>query len=126
MALTGGKSPQWITATFRTITPNHKNLRLVSLGALFVLPPQTTNPTDAVGFEDTIGERIYAGWLELDGVLAQLWETHSIRPEVYYDIISLSVDDEIISPCVDGRRWMESLLPGVSRRKIVDLAEGVM
>ena len=51
---------------------------------------------------------------------------HSIRPEVYYDIISPSVDDEIISSCVDGRRWMESLLPGVSRRKIIDLAEGEM
>ena len=91
-----------------------------------MLPPQTTNPTDAVGFGDAIGERTYAGWLELDGVLAQLWETHSIRPEVYYDIISPSADDEIISPCVDGRRWMESLLPGVSRRKIIDLAEGEM
>ena len=54
------------------------------------------------------------GWSELDLLLAQLRESHSIRPEVKYTVPS-SVN------LTKARRWVESLLPEVSTGGMVDI-----
>ena len=66
------------------------------------------------GVKDAIGEIAYQEWLELDQVLAELCELHSVQLRVAYN---LHVD-------MDGskeRDQMEVLLPGVMARGLVDL-----
>ena len=64
----------------------------------------------------TIGEATYQGWLELDRLLTYLWESHSSRLKVLYNVPSW----------VDGkfaRRCMETLFPEVTTRGIVDFVD---
>ena len=60
--------------------------------------------------KDAIGETAYLKWMETDHVLAQLHESHSIRPKVVF---------------WENEQWMrgcmECLLPEVTKRGIVDL-----
>ena len=72
------------------------------------------NPADVV---KDIGETSYQGWLELDSVLAQLWESHSVRPVVTYKVLPESPDGGTA-----GRR-VRSLLSGVTATGMVDLVE---
>ena len=54
-------------------------------------------------------------WLELDRLLAQLWESHSIRPKVVYHPL-FGDDGEVTG----GRVY--SLFPEVISRGIVDFS----
>ena len=61
------------------------------------------------------GETAYQGWLELDRLLVQLCESHSIRLKVLY----------IPRINIDGRKKgsrMKTLLPEVGTRGLADLA----
>ena len=79
---------QWITATLRTIGHDHKNLQRVSIMVPDVLYHSNIHRTNPADFIRTLGETVYQEWLELDKLLAQLQESHSIRPEIQYDIPS--------------------------------------
>jgi len=61
----------WITLALRTITPNQRDLRRISIEVPTSLPHPRT--------KKRIGQEIYGQWLELDHILVQLWESHSIR-----------------------------------------------
>ena len=72
--------------------------------------------SDPTGLRDKIGETVYQGWLELDAVLARLWESHSIRLELVY----------VVPRWSDRRRagrLVRSLLPEVMTSGIIDLVE---
>ena len=74
------------------------------------------NCVDPANFGRAIGDPIYREWLELDHLLVQLWESHSIRPKVTYIALSYMHEGR-------ARSCMESLLPEVTTRGIVDLVE---
>ena len=111
------QNPQWIIPTLRTVTPAHMKFRRMSLNISFHfldLDDDSVDTMDSAGFKNVIGKAACRGWSELDLLLGQLWESHSIRPEVTYTVY----------PWVDLTRagsWVESLLPEVSTRGIVNL-----
>ena len=116
VAFSVGQNPRWIIPTLRTVSPDHENLQQISLDISFISLDRDTRRMDPVGFKDAIGGAAWRGrgWSELDLLLAQLREAHSIRPEVTYTV----------SSWVDlkrARSWVERFLPEVSTRGIVDL-----
>ena len=52
--------------------------------------------------------QIFGEWSDLDHLLAKLWESHSIRPKV-------------ICSTPEMRDPVESLLPEITKRGIIDL-----
>ena len=62
-----------------------------------------------------IGET-YGEWLELDRLLARRWQAHPFHMKVLYNAPA-SMDGKISRDC------MESLLPELTRRGALDLAE---
>ena len=109
--------PRWAVEALRTVTHDNRNLQQLSLEAGEECHgPRVggNNPGDPFGH---IGESSYQEWLELDSVLVQLWESHSIRPEVEYNVPRWTDEGA-------GRR-MQKLLPEVTARGIVDLIEQI-
>jgi hypothetical protein len=111
--LRGRSSAQWVVTALQTITPKHRNLQQITLYAPYAPYNPTLNRADPTNVRYAFGETIYRQWLELDHLLAQLWESHSIRLKVLYHECP-----EVTSSCVD------TLLPEVTRRGIVDLVKG--
>ena len=108
--------PYWIATTLQTITHNHGNLQRVSVIVPEVLYRSSLNRPDPADIIHAVGETIYQEWLEVDDLLAQLCETHSIHPEVLYNV----------PPSMDGtraRRLMESLFPELTARGLARLTE---
>jgi len=106
---------QWVLTALRTITTDHRNLRGVSVRVpcLSCGPASTVNRTDPANIDHAIGEVGRRQWLEVDHLLAQLWESRSIRPEVlYYEY-----------PDGTGCCCVNSLLAEVTSRGIVDLVK---
>ena len=62
----------------------------------------------------TIGEADRKGWNDLDMLLVQFWNTHSIRPRVMYPA---GRENEYTRDCVP------SLLPELTRRGLVDMVQ---
>lgn len=115
LALKWECDPRWVATTLRTITPSHRNLQQILLEIQwkhYVQQVYASNPAD---LEDEIGETLYRGWLELDEVLSQLWESHSIHSEVACIIPG---EAERIAGC-----QMESLLPKAAKRGIIYLID---
>lgn len=108
-----GPDPKWVVRALRTIEGNHNNFRQISLFTRIFWGPGLLRQ-DFREPRRTIGETIYAEWLELDRVLVKLWESHLIRPLLSYKVPSW-VDTK------DARGSMDRLLPEATRRKIVDL-----
>jgi hypothetical protein len=104
--------PAWILATLRTITRDHTELRRITLALR--CSGGLDNPED---FKLADGGTVYPEWLELDRLLAQLSESHSIRVKVVYNLHT----DENGSK---ERGRMKILLPEVMKRGVVDLVEG--
>ena len=103
------QSVEWITIALQTI--KHQHLRQISICVHFgsVLTSLGAN----VG--QLVGEHVVLQWLDLDHLLAQLWESHFIRPR----IISMTPDEE------QGTRRdsIGCLLPEITTRGIIDLVE---
>jgi hypothetical protein len=87
----------------RTITRNHKNLQRITIDASNVADSDDFHSASPV---EVLGPTTCEGWLELDHLLAQLRESHSITLEITYGP-DLSVDED------SARSWMGSLLPVV-------------
>ena len=100
--------PGWILATLRTIARDHRELERITLT---ILSSQGLNEPEDVK-RATGGA--YPEWLEVDRLLAQLSESHSIRVNVVYDIRRDAEGER-------ERGRMEILLPEVVTRGIVDL-----
>ena len=106
----GSPKVGWVITALQTITPEHQDLRCISIYA-----PRTLAP---VGVDDnvrrTVGEQIWGQWLELDRVLVQFWESRSIRPKVVCVAPEKEWQDRM-------RASMGSLLPEITRRGIIYL-----
>lgn len=109
--LCGRLGTEWISMTLRTITPDHRDLQRISISLPSDLTSNHANPAE---LRHAIGEVIYKRWLELDRLLIQLWESHSIRPKLLYYAPS-GKDEEGPRSCV------ESLLPEIMGRGLADL-----
>ena len=106
-------SPEWVTMALRTVTPNHRHLQQISLYVPRLLSRRTLRRGDPVYGRDAVGEPNYNQWLELDHVLVQLRESHSIRLKVSH-YASSGKEGEMASSC------MYSLLPEVTSGGIAD------
>ena len=110
--LSGRSGAQWVVRALRTITPDHRNLQRIILRVPWITHfYPTLRRSEPVNIRHAIGETTYRQWLELDRLLAQLYESHSIRPKVQDQYA------EGVSSCV------ETLLPEVTKRGIVGLVD---
>ena len=106
--------PQWITAALQTVTHDHRNLRRVSILVSEMLHAHNSRSIDSSNIIHAIGETTYRAWLELDRLLAQLSESHSIRPEILCDVpVSVYMKE--------ARGSMEILLPELMKRGLVEV-----
>ena len=106
------RSPQWVANTLRTITPNHRNLQRIWVW-YGNRHRDTYRVTD--GFRTSIRETNYQGWLELDRLLVELWESHSVRLMVLYGGSASTAFRPRTKLCT------ESLFPEITVRGIVEL-----
>jgi len=70
------QSIEWITMALKTITPEHQDLRRISI---YLAPHMTCIGPDA---KRSLGEATSRRWSDLDHLLVQFWESRSIRPRV--------------------------------------------
>lgn len=101
--------PGWIITTLRTITHDHGELERITL--------MISSPRGLYGHEDAkyaVKEGVYQEWLELDHLLAQLCESHSIRVKVLYNL-RVPVDGG------EQKSRINVLLPEIMTRGMVDL-----
>jgi hypothetical protein len=103
---------QWVAAALKTISPEHRDLRQITIHIPYK-SPITGADTD---IRQAIGEADYVQWLNLDRLLVQLWESHSIRPKV-------AVPTEQAEGTESMRDHVGHLLPEITNRGIIDLAE---
>ena len=96
----------------QTITPQHCDLWQISI----CIPYQFDIHGAGANIRQTIGEATYEEWLDLDRLLVQLWESHSIRPKITYVCASQNEEKEAID-CVS------CLLPEITERGIIYLVE---
>ena len=97
----------------RTITPQHGHLRQITI----YLPYDSSLSGAGTDVRKTIGEQIFGQWLGLDRLLAQLWESRSIRPKTLFFALPGMGKDIIES--------VECLLLEVTGRGIIDLVQWV-
>ena len=77
--------PEWVTTALRTITPNHRDLLQISISAAYYPTIVMFNTDDVIqGAEGQTTRR----WLELDQLLAQLWELNSTPPKIVCHALS--------------------------------------
>jgi len=99
-----------ITMALQTITPKHRYLRRISIFvadySIFV------NIGGDVG--QIAGDQTLRQWLELDRLLARLWESHSIRPRIKYNVCP-GQEKAVIDSVA------RCLLPETTGRGIIDL-----
>ena len=99
---------QWVIAALQTITPRHRNLQHITIKVSYYL----TLVRYFKNIRQGIGEANCGQWLDLDRLLVQLWESHSVRPNVLCDGASRAMGD-----CV------KSLLPEGRKRGILDFGK---
>jgi len=108
----GVLGPGRVIATLETITPEHRDLRRVSIHLPFKRIPRG----DAAGFRFSFGGDIYEKWLELDRFLVQFWEVRSVRPKVM-------VTESVWGTTQKMKDQIGRLFPEITARGIIDLAE---
>jgi len=105
----GSLRVEWINVALKTITPDHRDLRQISI----YLPSFLTSFRVGVDIRRSIGQATSRGWSDLDHLLVQFWESCSVRPR-----IGCEKEGE------QYRRSTEycigSLLPEITKRGIVD------
>ena len=116
VALEWRYNPQWAAMTLRTIAHNQRHLQQISFKAPCESYDWFSESNDLADPIYVLEKTLHQGWLELDEVLVQLWESNSICSEVAYEAPS-SVDGR------EARHQVESLLSGATARGIVRLAE---
>lgn len=110
--------PKWIAGSLRTITHNHRDLKWIRIDIPHAFDRSGSGLNDLIRLTHAAGEGVYQRWLELDRILAQLQESHSIRLTVYYDPPTGMSRARV-------RGYMSNLLPVVMTRGIVELVQGI-
>ena len=105
--------PRLLSATLRTVTRDHKELERITLT---VVSSRGLHNCEEIRRGRTDGETVFREWLELDRLLAQLNESHSVRLTVMYNT-------HVDSDGSGERSRMGFLLPEATARRMVDLVE---
>ena len=63
-----------------TIASEHTDFRAVSIYVLFDFI--SSDVSDPINVRQTIGESFYRQWVDLDRLLARLYESHAVRAKV--------------------------------------------
>ncbi|KAF9644813.1 hypothetical protein BDM02DRAFT_843031 [Thelephora ganbajun] len=100
----GSLNIAWITLVLQTISPGHRDLRQISI--------HVRRAPVLATVDDDKRQAIGGQWLNLDRLLVQFWESHSIRTKVVCETPGQGVGEHI------GR-----LLPEVTKRGTIDLVE---
>jgi hypothetical protein len=95
----------WVVRELQIITPGNRDLRQITIHMPYGLIPAKA----LADVRWTVGEAQYGEWSDLDRLLVQLWESHSIHPTV----ISEKWQD-----MVDSIGW---LLPEITKKGMIDL-----
>jgi len=103
---------EWITATLQTITPEHRELRQISI----YMPYYLSRYRVGANIRQSVGGAAFGRWLDLDRLLVQFWESHSIRPRV--GCVRLGEEGRSIEYCIG------CLLPEITKRGVVDPVSG--
>ncbi|KAF9786139.1 hypothetical protein BJ322DRAFT_1210669 [Thelephora terrestris] len=69
----------WITHTLKTILPEHGDLRKISI---YINRSFDGSADDPVNSKMTFREEVHRQWMDLDDLLVQLWESHSVRTKL--------------------------------------------
>lgn len=101
--------------TLRTITPNHRNLRQISICITHTLSHVAPHRIHPTYFKLSVSSDAHQQWLELDRLLVQLWESHAIRLRVLYDGSTSTVAQQKMRGCI------ECFFPETVARGIVDM-----
>ena len=104
----GSVCVEWITTALQTITPEHRELRQISI----YVPHHLTRYNVGADIRQSLGETTFGRWADLDRLLVQFWESCSIRPRV--GCVKLGEKGKNIGYSV-GR-----LLPEITKRGIVE------
>ena len=100
----------WVTLALKTITPEHRVLREVTIYINF---PSTSSLADSpVDARQIIGEKLYTQWIDLDYALVQLCKFGTVRVRVGFS--SAGKRKEM-------RGYAESLLPEMTKERNVRL-----
>ena len=102
------RNVEWITVALQTITPEHRDLRRISIRVSHCL---TVFEVDADG-QRSIGEAISRQWWDLDHRLVQFWDSRSIRPRVVCTRPGGRVGD--------AETRIGCLLPEMAKRGVID------
>ena len=100
---------EWIIMALQTITPEHRDLRQITINVSDCSSPLRRDEDH----KKRIGEAIRGQWLALDRLLVEFWESRSVRPSLVRKrttILSRGIRD-----------GCEYLLPELTGRGIVDL-----
>ena len=89
----------WIDMALRTIVPEHRHLSEISI--------HVSSSFEGSDIRRAMGEAAFGRWLDLDHVLVQLWESHSIRPRIEWKQY-------------DTESGLAYLLPEAVKRGIID------
>jgi len=103
-------SVEWVTTALQTIPPENQDLRQISIHPPFHL---TSAGADV---EETVVDRIFWQWLDLDRLFVRFWEERSISPKVVCTTLNMG-NQGTARDCI-GR-----LLPEITMRGIIDLVE---
>ena len=113
VGLRPGLSSEWVLTTLKTITSRHQDLRHISVRVPDIWSYAIHE--DGVTVERVVEANPDTKWWDLDRLLIQFWESHSIRPTV----VCLPVEIEKNG----ARYWSGHLFPESTRRGIIDLVE---
>jgi len=103
----------WITMALRTIVPEHRDFQQIAI----YLPYDSGLTGSGANVRRIAGELVFGQWLELDRLLAQLWESRSIRPKIIY--FAPRGTEKYVTDCV------RCLLPEMTGQGIIELSEWI-
>jgi len=95
---------EWITATLLTIAPEHRELRHISIHAPYCL---------TLDIEQSVGGAASRQLSDLDCLLVQFWESHSIRPRI--GCVGLREEGQ------NAEYYVGCWFPEITKRGVVDL-----
>ena len=102
------KSVEWITMALQTITPEHRDLRRISI----YVPVHLTFSSVGANIGQYLGGVPSKWWSDLDHLLVRFWESCSIRPRV--GCARQGEEGQNTEYCIG------CLLPEATKRRIVD------
>ena len=102
------RNVKWVSTALQTITLEHQDLRKISIYLYF---DDSTLAFLGIHVRQAIGEEVFRQWLDIDHFLAQLWESHSIHPEI---MSTTGSETEDMRDCI------ACLLPQITKKRMAE------